>query len=558
MKSGSNDVKGSAYYFGRDASLNAMSDRATQKHNDNPYWNAGATIGLPIKKNKLFLFAVFDAIENTQSAASNYTLPTALERQGDFSQSYNAERHAPRHLRPADLAHRQRRAGARPLPGQQDPREPLGPRGRADPGRPLGAQQRGRRRDRLQQLQVPGRADLPLPQLLDPPRLADQRPLEGLRARQPHEDGPGRERLHGRQRPAEAAQHHRVGSATAGTSPPTPSTPSTPRRRSTSAGPTTRSRTSASTPTWSSARRATRTCGRTAGGSRTPRAGRSSTRPTSSSRARRGTSSASRTSGTSSPRATASTRGSTSTSNQHSVKVGTEIRWKRGDAARFFYTDLRFVATATANRWTSPTSKTGHPWASFLLGAMDAGTSNVQYTAAADRQHRDVRLLRPGRLEGHLEAHAQPGAALRVPGRPVGPAVPAPAAARPHQPHPGDGRGDRPEDPGRHPGDDGPVRGRHRATPTTAPSPSPRRATRGRRTPGPAGSCRASASRGGSTRRPPSGPATGGSSPPPSSPTRSATPSARSTSPPSTRSRTPSRTSTASRSPSSPTRSRRA
>ncbi len=90
MKSGTNDVKGSAYYFGRDASLNAISDRATQKHNDNPYWNAGGTIGLPIKKNKLFLFAVFDAIDSTQSQATNYSLPTALERQGDFSQSYNA------------------------------------------------------------------------------------------------------------------------------------------------------------------------------------------------------------------------------------------------------------------------------------------------------------------------------------------------------------------------------------------------------------------------------------------------------------------------------------
>ena len=178
--------------------------------------------------------------------------------------------------------------------------------------------------------------------------------------------------------------------------------------------------------------------------------------------------------------------------------------------------------------------------------------------AAADRQHRDVRLLRPGRLEGHPEDHAQPGAALRVRGRPLGPRVPAPAAARPHRPHPGHGRGDRPEDPRRRPGDHGPVGGRHRATPTTAPSTSRRRTTRGRRTPGPAGSCRASASRGGSTRRPPSGPATGGSSPPPSSPTRSATPWARSTSPPSTRSRTSSRTSTASRSPSSPTRSRRA
>ena len=64
---------------------------------------------------------------------------------------------------------------------------------------------------------------------------------------------------------------------------------------------------------------------------------------------------------------------------QHSLKAGTEIRWKRGDAARFFFTDLRFTQAATANRWTSPTTTTGNPWASFLLGAMDPGSSNVQY-----------------------------------------------------------------------------------------------------------------------------------------------------------------------------------
>ena len=120
------------------------------------------------------------------------------------------QRHAARHLRPPDLADRQRRAGARPVPGEQDPRRSLGPRGRADPGRAVDAQQRRRRPHRLQQLHGPGRADLPLPQLLHPPRLEHLRPLEGLRPRQPHEDRPGRRRLHGRERPAEAAQHHRV------------------------------------------------------------------------------------------------------------------------------------------------------------------------------------------------------------------------------------------------------------------------------------------------------------------------------------------------------------
>ncbi len=37
------------------------------------------------------------------------------------------------------------------------------------------------------------------------------------------------------------------------------------------------------------------------------------------------------------------------------------------------------MAAGTGNRWTSPTTTSGHPWASFLLGAMDPGTSNVQY-----------------------------------------------------------------------------------------------------------------------------------------------------------------------------------
>jgi hypothetical protein len=91
MKSGSNDVRGSAYYYGRSPDLNAMSDRALRRHSENPYWNAGATVGLPVVKNKLFVFGVFERIENTSSQAGTYTLPTPLERQGDFSQSYNAD-----------------------------------------------------------------------------------------------------------------------------------------------------------------------------------------------------------------------------------------------------------------------------------------------------------------------------------------------------------------------------------------------------------------------------------------------------------------------------------
>src|SRR5262249_43646354 len=87
MKSGTNDRHGTAYYYGRNSGLNAITDRAVQRHSDTPYWSAGGTIGMPIKKNKLFVFGAFEKIENAQASPGTYTLPTALERKGDFSQS---------------------------------------------------------------------------------------------------------------------------------------------------------------------------------------------------------------------------------------------------------------------------------------------------------------------------------------------------------------------------------------------------------------------------------------------------------------------------------------
>jgi hypothetical protein len=91
MKSGTNDIHGTAYYSGRKPWLNAVSDRPSHKSNNNPYWTAGGSVGLPIIKNKLFVFGIYEKIENTQTVPANYTLPNALERQGDFSQSVNAD-----------------------------------------------------------------------------------------------------------------------------------------------------------------------------------------------------------------------------------------------------------------------------------------------------------------------------------------------------------------------------------------------------------------------------------------------------------------------------------
>ncbi|MGH9722168.1 MAG: carboxypeptidase regulatory-like domain-containing protein [Bryobacteraceae bacterium] len=87
MKSGSNDWHGSAYYFGRNPLLNARPDSTTPtpsliRHN---VW--GATSGNPIIKNKLFNFFSYEGQNLREPVNLIRTLPTALEREGDFSRT---------------------------------------------------------------------------------------------------------------------------------------------------------------------------------------------------------------------------------------------------------------------------------------------------------------------------------------------------------------------------------------------------------------------------------------------------------------------------------------
>ncbi len=91
LKSGSNKMHGSAYYFGGDPDWNAMTNRGTQQHSKNASWNGGATFGFPIIKNKLFMFSTFERQTDNSYTNPTYTLPTELERKGNFSQSFNAD-----------------------------------------------------------------------------------------------------------------------------------------------------------------------------------------------------------------------------------------------------------------------------------------------------------------------------------------------------------------------------------------------------------------------------------------------------------------------------------
>lgn len=90
-KAGTNEFHGTAYYFGRNPALNAASNSVVRAKNlvRNHIW--GGTLGNPIVKNKLFTFTSFERWINKDPRSSIMTLPTELERAGDFSQSFNAD-----------------------------------------------------------------------------------------------------------------------------------------------------------------------------------------------------------------------------------------------------------------------------------------------------------------------------------------------------------------------------------------------------------------------------------------------------------------------------------
>lgn len=88
-KSGTNEWHGVASWLGRIPALNAVTDRTTNTFTaarNNIY---GGALGSPIIKNKLFSFFSFEAQRLRTPATTLWTVPTAAEVTGDFSQSLN-------------------------------------------------------------------------------------------------------------------------------------------------------------------------------------------------------------------------------------------------------------------------------------------------------------------------------------------------------------------------------------------------------------------------------------------------------------------------------------
>ena len=90
-KSGTNEWHGSAFYLGRYPWLSAEADRTRFTQNAQRQNMFGGTLGNPILKNKLFNFYSMEYWKVGAPSGYSVTVPTALERQGDFSQTLAAD-----------------------------------------------------------------------------------------------------------------------------------------------------------------------------------------------------------------------------------------------------------------------------------------------------------------------------------------------------------------------------------------------------------------------------------------------------------------------------------
>lgn len=89
LKSGTNAWHGTALYQGQYPWANALENRVFRTVNYGRQHVYGGTASHPIIKNKLFNFVAYEGWKKTDPSTLLQTLPTDLERTGDFSQSLN-------------------------------------------------------------------------------------------------------------------------------------------------------------------------------------------------------------------------------------------------------------------------------------------------------------------------------------------------------------------------------------------------------------------------------------------------------------------------------------
>jgi hypothetical protein len=88
MKAGTNDYHGTAFYQGARPYWNALENRVYRTENRTRNNMFGFTFSNPIVKNRLFNFAGFETWNKVEPAALYNTVPTDLQRAGNFSETF--------------------------------------------------------------------------------------------------------------------------------------------------------------------------------------------------------------------------------------------------------------------------------------------------------------------------------------------------------------------------------------------------------------------------------------------------------------------------------------
>lgn len=89
IKSGTNDIHGTGFFFMRDESMDAKPYFAPGEKAQFGRQQYGFAVGGPIKRNKSFLFGDLELTDIRETATFVRTIPTPLMRRGDFSQISN-------------------------------------------------------------------------------------------------------------------------------------------------------------------------------------------------------------------------------------------------------------------------------------------------------------------------------------------------------------------------------------------------------------------------------------------------------------------------------------
>jgi hypothetical protein len=92
-RSGTNEFHGTGYYFMRHSDLNANNWFSNRAGRSIPYYRRdqlGAVVGGPVIKDKTFFLASYEHTRTKNPLTFTATVPTLLQREGDFSQTRNS------------------------------------------------------------------------------------------------------------------------------------------------------------------------------------------------------------------------------------------------------------------------------------------------------------------------------------------------------------------------------------------------------------------------------------------------------------------------------------